>query len=384
MGDQHNAQAALPADALLTLLQQQGALMAQMMQQQQQPNAVAQLVTLQALGQLQSFHGRPDVAGLVAREWLMHAEIHFAAAEHALGVTAADADVRRVMLARNALKDDALRWLMALPQQPTTWQAFNEAFLARFSSLPAAQVREAQLHKMVEAAKPVRERLNADGIQRYTTLFLQRAGEIAADRMTDATKRMLYAQGLPAQYAEFVRREDARPVAVPLYELAQLVLTRATLKSYTGASAMLSSHAPASSGNDPMQVDSVSLASAAFGVSREEATSYLEPSEGWAVHDTAQSPSTTEKETSFRQQLAAMQESLAAMAHWRGGARTDAPGSKPRYTKTPGVTDEQIQERRTKRLCFACGSPDHQKRDCSKKPAPTPSWRGGPASSSGN
>jgi hypothetical protein len=162
-----------------------------------------------------------DATGLAAREWLAHAEYYFTARESALGIDAVQGGPFRVHSARAALVDDALRWLTAMPQLPADWAAFRTAFLQRFSSVPAAQVREAQLQRFVDAARRVREKLTVDGLQRYTTLFLQQAGEIPSERMTDATKRTLYAQGLPPRYAELVLTEDAGANPPPLHEVAQ-------------------------------------------------------------------------------------------------------------------------------------------------------------------
>ena len=347
---------------LLQMMQQQQQMMQQQQQQQQQPNAAVQLLTLQAVGQLNQFHGRADASGLAAREWLMHAELHFSARENALGVTAEQSDIQRVMAARTAMAGEAFRWLSTLPQQPTSWTAFRELFQQRFSSLPAAQVREANLHKFVDAARRVRERLNVDGLQRYTTLFLQHAGEIPAERMTDATKRALYAQGLPPYHAEFVLREDARPDAVPLYELAQRILSRAAIRAHANAGASASSPAHAANG-DAMQIDAISLAAVQFGISREEAARYFDSEEGWTPHD-------TDHHTAPRPQGQAQltedtaQKLLAAMTSGRfaGGQLTGSSSSRggggrrqvPADIKKD-VPEPLAKERQAAGLCIKCG-----------------------------
>jgi hypothetical protein len=372
MDGQHQAPAASsppPSEGateltLLGLLHQQQ-LQQQQMQQllaqlAQQRNPAAQLLTLQSMGQLQPFQGRADASGLAAREWLTHAEVYFAAGENALGVSEAQGNPRRVLMSRLAMQGDAQRWLASLPTAPNTWKDFREAFTQRFSSLPAAQVREAALQRFVDAAKAVRARLSLDGLQRYTTLFLQHAGEIPAERMTDASKRMLYAQGLPAHHAEFVLREDAKEDAMPLHELAQAVCARATLKAHaSGSAAAVSS--PLSS-SEAMQIDAVSLAAVQFGVSREEAATYFEAAEGWAPHDTAGS---TGAPSSWQQEMLA---ALHEFRQWRGGAR-NGPANKSR--KLPqGVTQEQWDERRKNGECFLCGSKEHRIHGCpSKKPS---------------
>ena len=265
--------------SLLTALHQQSASSAP-------PLAAAQLLALTSLGQLRPFAGGADATGLAAREWLTHAEYYLAARESALGVSAADGTPFRIHAARAALTDDALRWLTALPQPPTDWAAFRTAFLQRFSSVPAAQVREAQLQRFVDSARRVREKLTVDGMQRYTTLFLQYASEIPAERMTDATKRSWYAQGLPPRYAEFVLLEDAKERPPPLHEVAQQVLAKATLKAHAAHSTSGATASAAGHRVDAMDLDAISLCATQFGISQGEAARYFEGQEGWVPHDT--------------------------------------------------------------------------------------------------
>lgn len=364
-------------------LQQQQFMEAMMAHQQQQltavlqqqvassaPPATAQLLALSSLGQLRSFNGRVDANGLAAREWLTHAEHHFGAREHAVGVNPAQGDGYRVHAARNALTDDALRWLSALPQPPTTWAAFRDAFLQRFSSVPAVQVREAQLQRFVDAARRIRDKLSVEGIQRYTTLFLQHAGEIPAERMTEATKRTLYAQGLPTRYAETVLIEDAKAHPPPLHEIAQAVLSKATLKAYAAAGGAVGPAAASSSTTsrspDAMDtsLDAISLCATQFGVSRAEATAYLEVSEGWAPHDTAGSsaasssppPAAMRASTVETQQM----ERLLAAFEARMADRPSAGRPQSQRRNVPATVRTDIPEalvsaRKEAGLCVRCG-----------------------------
>lgn len=353
---------------LATVLQQQPAA-------QGQPTA-AQLLALSSLGQLRAFNGRVDANGLAAREWLTHAEHYFGARELAVGVDAAQGDAYRVHAARNALTDDALRWLSALPQPPTTWAAFRDAFLQRFSSVPAVQVREAQLHRFVDAARRIRDKLTVEGMQRYTTLFLQYAGEIPAERMTEATKRTLYAQGLPSRYAETVLIEDAKAQPPPLHEVAQTVLSKATLKAYAvhgGAAGSMSISSPSpgptsSRASDAMDtsLDAISLCAAQFGVSRAEATAYLAESEGWAPHDTAGTASSTASSspppaavrsstTSEAQQMERLLAAFEARFADKSGGK---PQSQRRSVPAPirtDVPDALVTARKEAGLCVRCG-----------------------------
>ena len=333
--------------------------------QQQQALASAQLMALSSTGQLKTFDGRAESTGLAGREWLTHAEHHFAAREHAMGINAAQGDASRLHAARAALTDDALRWYSALPNadRPQTWPDFHAAFLRRFSSVPAAQAREAQLQRFVEAARRIRDKLTVDGLQRYTTMFLQRAGEIPADRMTDATKRGLYAQGLPPRYAEYVLTEDAKPQPLPLHTVAENVISKATLKTYAshGAGASAASHA---SQAEAMQVDAISLCAVQFGVSREEAQRYIEPQEGWAVHETGSSSASSPPATRLPEAYAdAQMERLLAAIESRYGKPAAGAGAPRAQSQRRTVSDsarldipkELANGRKEAGLCLRCG-----------------------------
>lgn len=367
---------------LETIMAHQNQQLAAVLQQPQafhgHPTA-AQMLALSSLGQLRPFTGKVDTNGLAGREWLAHAEHHFAARETAVGATAGQADGYRVHAARNALSDDALRWLNALPQPPTTWQSFREAFLQRFSSVPAVQVREAQLQRFVEGARRIRDKLTVEGMQRYTTLFLQYAGEIPPERMTEATKRTLYAQGLPPKYAETVLTEDARPQPPPLHEVAQKVLAKATLKAHaisnTAASGSVASFSAGGAGSprnpDAMDVsmDAISLCAMQFGVSRTEAAAYLQESEGWAPHDTsspatsagqapaASSPPPTAATIGDGQQLERLLAAFESRLANRLGSGAKAPSQR---RNVPGgvrsdVPEALVSARKEAGLCVRCG-----------------------------
>jgi hypothetical protein len=380
-------------------MQQQQQLIASIVQGQQQLHAqqqrqaapqtatAAQLLALSALGPLKAFAGHTDAAGLAAREWLAQAEYHFAARESALGVSAAQGDEFRVHSARASLTDDALRWLTAMPQPPVTWTSFRTAFLQRFSSVPAAQVREAQLQRFVDAARRVRDKLNTDGLQRYTTLFLQHAGEIPAERMTDASKRTLYAQGLPPRYAELVLTEDAKAQPPALHEVAQLVLAKATLKAHAASASTAAAASPASGRSDAMDVDAISMCAAQFGVPRDEAARYLAPGEGWAPHDTAggsgaaaAAASPASSSSSGDDQLERLLNALAArFGSSLGSSSAKARGQSQRRNVPSGVLadipEELVKARKAAGLCIKCGvakyeggSSGHNSRTC-KAPA---------------
>jgi hypothetical protein len=305
--------------------------------------AAQQMLGLASLGMLPNFAGQADASGMAAREWLQKAEHHFSVRETTLGVSAAQGDTFRVHSARAALTGDALRWLMALPSPPSTWQEFKTAFANRFSSVPAAQVREQQLRQFVSAAHRLRDKLNVEGLQRYTTLFLQRAGEIPSGRMTEATKRHLYSQGLPTRYAEMVLTEDAEAEPMALHEVAQHVLAKATMKTYAGASAgyQIEEASTTQRDGDAMDVDAVSLCAAHFGVTRDEAAAYCTTGRdgmhaAWSdVAPARGSPPTTPPSTELLAQLLA---AIAAPRQQKGTSMSPSAGcSKPGFAMEDGL-----------------------------------------------
>jgi hypothetical protein len=355
--------------ALMTMLQRQAS---------SAPAMAQQMLGLASLGTLPSFAGQADASGMAAREWLQKAEYHFTVREMTLGVDAAHGDSFRVHSARTALTGDALRWVMSLPSPPATWQEFRNAFLDRFSSVPAAQVREQQLRRFVAAAHRLRDKLNVEGLQRYTTLFLQRADEIPASRMTDATKRHLYSQGLPRRSAEVVLTEDAKAQPMALHEVAQHVLAKATLKAYAGAGADVSDASGRRDG-DAMDVDAIALCAMQFGVTRDEAAAYVDdPALGSAAGFRAPASAHTGLDRELLTQLLAAITSSRlhyGASHSRGGVSMGA---------LQDIPEDLIAARKKANLCAKCGvaryepGPDgHNARTCKAAPdATTPAADG--------
>jgi len=201
-----------------------------------------------------------------------------------LGTDAVGGERARLASVAKALQDDARRWYSALPQRPTTWADFKTAVEARFCSVPSERIRVDRLTEFVEKAARLRDKLNVQGMQAFTVRFAQLAGEVPDDLVTGRGKLALLARGLPQRYSEVVLQEEAKKPTPPLHQVINLVLSRASQKeqaaSYGGASSSSASAAP-------MNLDAISLASAAFGWSREEASQYFADSEGWAPHDTS-------------------------------------------------------------------------------------------------
>lgn len=360
---QPQQQAAADLNALAALLQQQ-----QLAAQQQQLQATAQLLSLQALGQLPTFSGKGASTSLAALEWLKHAERFFAAREAALNINAAQGDATRVTLAANALQEDAQRWYNGLPSasQPTTWQTFRDSLLGRYGNVPAVRVRVEQLRNFVDAARRLRDKMTLEGLQGYTSRFQQLAGEIPDTHLTAHGKLELLARGLTPRLAEVVLTEDAKQMPPPLHEIAQRILAKAAFKEYaSGISAASSS----SRGDAMVDVDEISLCAAQFGISREEAARYVEPGEGWAPHDTdarppAPTPSPPSSSSDMERLLAAFESRMesrfkAAATPGAGGASGSGSGKSSRRTVSKGVLDDiprdLIQARVSAGLCAKCG-----------------------------
>ena len=352
---------------LAAALQQQQAAMQQQQaaMQQQQFQATAQLLSLQALGQLPAFTGKGASTGLAALEWLQHAERYFAAREAALGITAAQGDGMRATLAANALQEDAQRWYNAMPlvARPTTWKAFREALLGRYSSVPAVRVRVEQLRSFVDAARRVRDKMTLEGWQNYMSRFQQLAGEIPDSHVTAHGKLELLARGLPPRLAEAVLVEDAKDVPSPLHEIAQRVLAKAAFKEYAGS---ISANTSAAAGRpEAMELDAIALCATQFGVSREEAQRYVEPQEGWAVHETRPNSSSSPPARSPEAHTDEQMERLLAAFESRYGkpaaaSGAGAPRTQSKRRNVPGGVRSDVPEalataRREAGLCIKCG-----------------------------
>jgi hypothetical protein len=334
----------------------------------QQAASAAQLLILQSLGDLPTFNGKGADTTLIAQEWLQRAEDFFTAREQAVATDAAQADKARLTSAATALQDDARRWYTALPQRPTTWTEFCDAVKARFCSVPSERIRVDKLTEFIEKAARLRDKLNVQGMQAFTARFAQLAGEVPDEYLTQHHKLALLARGLPQRYAEVVLQEDAKKPLPLLHQVINTVLGRAANKeqaaSYGG-----SSSSPASAA--PINIDSISMAVATFGWTREEAQSNLCDSEGWAPYDThggsqlqqggagagpasKASPSPTSSSDDKLDRI------LSALAtHAKVGAGPAARDRNSRRNPPSGVTKDippdLVKARQEADLCIKCG-----------------------------
>lgn len=361
-------QAHIDLPTLAALLQQQ-----QEAAQRQQRDATAQMLSLQALGQLPTFTGK-GTSALAANEWVSHAERYFTAREEALGISAAAGDAMRTALAANAMQDDAQRWYTALPaaDRPARWDEFKKALLGRYSSVPAVRVRVEQLRSFVDAARRLRDRMTLEGLQGYTSRFQQLANEIPDTHLTTHGKLELLARGLAPRLAEAVLTEDAKERPAALHTIVATVLAKAAFKEYAGGISG-SSSSTAAGRVDAMDTDAISLCAAQFGVSREEAARYVEPGEGWAPHDTgapapaparsftpSASPTSVNKAQLEELMLAAFQRFSASATGASGSGSGSQGKAQSQRRNVPRGLHGEIPEalldaRKAAGLCIKCG-----------------------------
>jgi len=338
--------------------------------QESQALQASQMLLLQSLGELPIFSGKGSDTFLVAHEWLQQAEDFFAAREQATGIDAKMGDKARLLTTATVLQDDARRWYTTLPQRPATWTEFQDAFKARFGSVPSERIRVDRLTEFIDKAARIRDKLNVQGMQAFTARFAQLAGEVPDDLVTGRGKLALLARGLPQRYSEVVLQEEAKKPTPPLHQVINIVLARASQKeqaaSYGGASSSSSASAA------PMGLDAISLAVTTFGWTREEAQRNLSDSEGWAPHDTSEgsksssggsssgpASSATSPPTSYSSEQ--VTQLLAAFA--AQGARVGAgPAARERNSRrnAPNAVLKEIprelsEARKKASLCIRCG-----------------------------
>jgi hypothetical protein len=363
----------------MALVVQQMAQAMQLMQQQlqaltQRPSAAAsppppgEAGIAEAIGRalaaaaplnLPLFDGAGNTSGIAAHAWLRQVERAFAERLATAGQTALS-DGRCIAAASAALRGAAEAWYSALPQPPATWTAWKAALLSRFQPANARLLIEGKLQALVEATAKFRERLNANGLDRYTAQFQQLAGQVPEEMMTERAKVLLYARGLPQRMRELVAQEEEQAFdskkPMELNAIAAKILKRAAIRE-TAASSAGSSHTlgtGSSPSTDAMDLSAAELCRRAFDLSAAEARDYLEPAEGWAPHDTSPSygPSSVgagESGPAFalQQQVNALQAQLAALGS--AGRRSVQPVVKKE------VPEQLAADRRAAGLCIRCG-----------------------------
>ena len=309
--------------------------------------AIAHHLSSTLRGALAPFDGLRSAT--VAQGWITKAEYTFAAAEGLYGVPAGSVTsaATRLLAASAALTGDANSWFLSLPakDQPRTWASFADLFKARFVSTATTDIKLAELRRLTVAAHRMRDKLNVDGLRRYTAQFLQTAAEIPDTVLTTYMKRMWYAEGLSQRHAQYVLTKNRSAAPPELHTLADEVIARAQDQALSADGAG-SSAGGAGSGSDSMQLDAITLAATSFGVSREQAAAYFTDEEGWAPHHTDGAPprqsaaAALPAQQDLAERLLGMERMLAAFS--TQAAKKDVP-------------DPLASERQAAGLCIRCG-----------------------------
>jgi hypothetical protein len=361
----------------LHLQQQISALAAQQQQQLPPPSssafppsptdamteAIARALAANSPLSLPLFDGSGNASGIAAHSWLRQAERAF---EEREGIAGPLSDGRRIGAASIALRGSAETWYSSLPQRPSTWNAFKVALTSRFQPASARLLIEGKLQSLVDNTAKIRERLNTQGLERYTALYQQLANQIPSEMMLERTKVMLYAKGLPARMHELVvQAEEAAYEAGKPLELNIIVdkiLKRAATRDAASGSQPGPSAGSHTSG-DAMDLSAVDLCCRTFGLSAAEARDYLEASEGWAVHDTSEQTARTDHSgsSSYPPQAPLAEGGQPSVAHLirQVNALQAQLAALSRRTVSPPVKREVPEllaaERRTAGLCIRCG-----------------------------
>ena len=253
---------------------------------------------------------------------------------------------------------------MPIASRPASWAAFRQALLDRYSSVPAVRVRLEQLRSFVDAARKLRDRMTLEGLQGYMSRFQQLAGEIPDTHLTEHGKLELLARGLTPRLAETVLTEDAKQQPPPLHEVAQKVLAKAAFKEYAGG-VSASSSSPSADRASAMELDVISLCAAQFGITREDAQRYVEPKEGWAVHDTGsnsassspppQPPTTAGDDPQIERLLAAFEARFGRMNAGAGGPRPQSQRRNVPNATRLEIPSALLAARKEAGLCVRCG-----------------------------
>ena len=363
----HQQQLAL-ASLATTQQQLQQQLQQQQQQQQQQAPTVAAHRIAATIGDLQAFTGRGS--SVAALQWLHNVEYRFAAAEALLSVAADSPQgaAARLLSVTRAFTEDADRWFTTLPNRPGTWADFKDAFKRRFVSVATTDAKLSELQRLTASMQRIREKLNVDGIRRYATQFQQLAREVPDSIMSEYLKRKAFADGLPQKHAEYVLSKNRSSNPPTLHALVDdVVLARALDRALSSAATMQGN---ASSGDD-MQIDAISLCATQFGIPHDEARRYLEPQEGWSMHDThrddgpnASAAAAGAGSSSGRSQTSGedlqTERLLAAFESRFGSALSGSGKSQSQRRNVPSdlskeVPQELANARKEAGLCIKCG-----------------------------
>jgi hypothetical protein len=254
-------------------------------------------------------------------------------------------DGGRLALAAAHLRGTALDWWHALAVRPTSWStdvqgapSFLTALRARFQPVNSAQTARMQLDELKQGTRSVQE---------YITQFNALLARVPDMAESDRLHR--FVKGLRGNIAAQLRVQGV----ATLYDAVQMAARVGTLLEL-GSGSTLAANVPSSGGPSAMDLSAVDLDDTGAAIV--------------AASDTGAASAPT-RVAQLEQRLALMQHMQVQMLNALQGFRSSS-GRGAARDRVPGLTPEQLALRLEKGLCFACGEPGHQKRNCTnKKPA---------------
>jgi hypothetical protein len=239
-------------------------------------------------------------------------------------------DAQRIRHGAAHLGGIALDWWESIElSRPVTWQAFGDALRTRFQPANSADAARAALDKLRHQPHQL--------VHEYTVEF--RRLLTALPRMHEGDQVYRYVSGLQPRLAGLVRLQGPATIADAIAFAARVDGTMSAPEAGAPPVAGGSSSSAASGGSQ----GSGGAAAASAGVP-------MDINAVWAIV-----ASMREEQVRGKMELYALRAAVGAGA----GA-----GAKPR---APFVSNEQIQERRDRGACFACGEVGHRKFDCPRR-----------------
>ena len=322
-----------------------------------------------AAGAAPLFHGLArDIA---VHTWLISLERWFESA-HIVTDAGGEADAERIEVAATALRGSAQTWWEATRAadatqvaagQPTalgTWSAFTSAvrrhFLPQAPELWAVQ----QLEKLTCS--------NMKDVAQYTNQFVALDMLVSPQSMGELIRVVTYQRGLPELYRVRSAEKQHGTLAVAMDSTLALWNAKSAAAPATASSKPYSSSARLNAVSDDNDHDGDS----------DDATAQ-HTQQAYAAAAAVVPPAGLQKMMQDAL-LSMMQSGRGGKAPKRGGnsgagggrgrggrgrnrQRGGSGGRSPR-ARTPGVTEEQAQERLAAGVCINCCQPNHYARDC--------------------